>query len=341
MFYDPVRNIHTQILAGWKINAFSLSMTNRLAFSSSQDGNSKIYILDYPFTENIPIEITVGMSADIFPRSWSPDGRYMVFTSAQADSKKLLVWDGKSTSEIYNYHGDANEFVWSPNGQLAFTDFHTGDSSEVFLWDGNKTVSVSQNPYGIDRFPTWSKNGQLAFLSQRNEKSDIFVWDGTSKIRGIPDINTFINVAPNFEHSYYGLTWTPSGTLAFSAMGASDTHAQIYEWDGRTITNISQNPLSDNGAQSWRNDGYWVFITPVSPKNNDIVIRDETNRTILTTNGYYVPVWSPNGLLMFCSNDPSGWVLSMWNGSKIIEITRGDPIAAEWQNGVMVVCSFA
>jgi len=349
MLYDPVSNVHTQVLPDWDIGAFSFNINNRLAFSSPRDGdNNKIYIVDYPFTDNIPTEITHDTSSENYPLSWSPDGKYLLFASIQAHSKKLLLWDGKNVIEIYNYHEAVYEISWSPNNQLAFTDFYTfvftedykGDSSEVFVWDGSRTVSVSQNPSGYDRYPAWSKDGQLAFQSERNGKYDIFVWDGTSKTKGIPDINTFINVAPNLEHSSYGLTWTPSGTLAFSAIGDSDTHAQIYEWDGNTITNISQNPLSNNGAQSWRDDGYWVFITPVSPKNNDIVIRDETNRTILTTNGYYAPAWSPNGLLMFCTIDPSGWVLSIWNDSEIIEIAHGD-ISAKWRNGAGVVCSFA
>jgi Tol biopolymer transport system component len=349
MLYDPVRNVHTQILPDWDIGTFSLNINNRLAFSAPREGNNKIYVLDYPFTDNIPIEITPDTSSENYPLAWSPDGNYLLFSSVKDNIKKLLLWDGKNSFVIYNYHEAVYEFAWSLNGQLAFTDFYTsvftqdyqGDSSEVFIWDGSRTISVSQNPSGYDRYPAWSKDGQLAFLSERNRKYDIYIWDGTSKAKGIPDINTFINVAPNLEHSSNGLIWTPSGTLAFSAIQDGDSHAQIYEWDGRTITNISQNPLSDNGAQSWRNDGYWVFITPVSPKNNDIVIRDETNRTILTTNGYYAPVWSPNGLLMFCTTDPSGWVLSIWNGSEVIEIAHADFISAKWQNGAEVVCSFA
>jgi Tol biopolymer transport system component len=348
VFYDPISNIHTQILYDWEINAFSLSTNNRLAFSSLRDGRKEMYVLDYPLAENTPMEITPAPLSENQPISWSPDGHYLLFTSNQGDNNKLMLWDGKNFSEIYYYHAAVDEVTWSLNGQLAFTDFYTfvfpqdydGDSSEIFVWDGNTTVSVSQNLSGDDRYPAWSKDGKLAFLSERNERYNIFVWDGITKNNGVPDINTFINVAPHMTHSYFGLTWTNSGTLAFSAIGESDSHAQIYEWDGYDIKNISQNPLSDNGAQSWSNDGYWSFTTLFSNHQN-FHVRDNANNTVLITDGYYAPVWSPNGLLMFCNNDSSGWLLSIWNGAKIIEVTRGSFIAAKWQNGGTVFCSFA
>lgn len=347
MFYDPTENVYTPILHDWDINAFSLSIDNRLAFSSSRDGKNRIYVVNYPFTQSTPIEITPETSSENFPRAWSPDGRYLLFTSVQGNSKKLLLWDGQSTSDIYHFHETVDEITWNTNNQVAFTDFYTfefpqdydGDLSEIFIWDGHATVNVSQNPSGSDRYPAWSKDGQLAFLSERSGKYDVYIWNGKSKESGVPIINSFINVAPHMTHTYFGLTWTNSGTLAFSAVGEGDSHAQIYEWNGHTINNISQNPLLHNGAQSWRNDGYWSFTTLFSNRQN-IHVRDNANNTVFTTDGYYAPVWSPNGLLMFCNYDSSGLLLSIWNGTKIIEVAHGSFIAAKWQNGKAVFCSF-
>jgi Tol biopolymer transport system component len=346
ILYDPATDTHTPILPDWELDAFSLSSTERLAFSSSPSGKNGIYILDYPFEENVSIEIFSDETSKNFPLSWSPDGRYLLFSSTEDESNKLMLWDGKKVLKIYDYHAAVYEYTWNSNNQLAFTDYYTfsfpydGDPSEIFIWDGNKTVSVSQNPTGADRYPAWSKNGQLAFLSEQNGKSDVFVWDGKSKVKGIPDSNTFINVAPNFEHSYYGLVWTSSSTLSFSALGDGDTYTQIYEWDGQTIRNISNDPSSDNGGQSWREDGYWSFMAPFSGSQN-IHIRNAENHTVLTTDGYSMPVWSPNGLLMFCNNDSSGWSLNIWNGDRVIEVARGGFIAALWQNGGSATCSFA
>lgn len=301
--YDPANNSHTQILHDWDIEEFCLSKNYRLAFSSSRDGNSNIYVLDYPFSENVPIKITLDSATENTPISWSPDEHYLLFDSVRADNKKLSVWDGKNISSIYEYHEQVGEVSWSPSSQLTFTDFYTfisprdGDPSEIFIWDGNFTVSLSQNPSGEDRFPMWSQDGQLAFLSERNDKYGIFVWDGISMNNGLPDINTFENIAPELTQYFSHPTWTNSGSIAFSGSDDSDLYAQIYEWDGETARNISKNPSSHNGGQTWRDDGYWAFVTFFSGEQK-LYIRDHANQTILETKGQYQPAWSQKGVLL-------------------------------------------
>lgn len=342
--YDPINNSQKQILAGWDIEEFSLSKNDRLAFSSLKDGHSSIYVLDYPFTENAPTEIALDIPAENTPISWSPDGHYLLFDSVRANSKKLSVWDGKSVSDIYEYHEQVFGVAWSPNGQVAFTDIYTfilpydGDVSEIFVWNGKTTVSASQNPSGNDTHPAWSKDGQLAFLSERNEEYDIFIWDGTSKENGAPDVKTFINIAPEVTQYFSDPTWTNTDSIAFSGGSESDLHAQIYEWDGQTAKNISQNPSFHNGGQTWRNDGYWSFITFFSSGQN-LYVRDNINQTVLETKGQYRPAWSHNGLLAFCVPEHPEWTLSIWNGKNIVEIAHGNFIAAKWNNGEDVFCS--
>ncbi len=345
VLYSPTSNQRTQILSDWDIDEFSLSANNRLAFSSSRNGNSSIYVLEYPFTENTPREITLDKSSSNISPSWSPDGRPLLFDSVRTESKKLLLWDGKSFSSLYDHRGKISEVVWSNNGKLAFTEFFIndlppdGDSSEVYIWDGNATVSVSQNPSGEDRFPAWSRDGKLAFFSSRNGENDVFIWDGISKINGVPDIHTFTNIAPGFTQYYSLPVWTSSNTLAFSGGGTGDSHVQIYEWDGQTAKNISQNPSANNGGQSWRSDGYWSFITFFSD-SQDLYIRDNTNQTVLQTKGQYPPAWSQKKLLIFCVPGNPDWTLSMWNGKNVVEIAHGSFIAAKWKNGEHVFCSY-
>lgn len=345
LFYDPVNKVNTIILPEWDIDEFSLSSNNRLGFSTSSEDKSKIYVLDYPFNENTPTEITFDSNAKISSISWSPDGRYLLFDLAHGESKKLQLWDGKKLSIIYTHQGKISDSTWNNSGILAFTEFFINDPSpekdtgEVYIWDGNGTVSVSQNPSGEDRFPAWSKDGQLAFLSNRDGEYDIFVWDGISKVNGLPDINTFTNIASDLTQYYSHPVWTNSDMLTFSANGLGDLHVQIYEWDGQSARNISKNPFSHNGGQTWRKDGYWSFITFFSESQN-LYIRDEKNKTILKTKGQYSPAWSQNGILIFCvPNGPSGWTLSMWNSGDVIEIAHGNFIEAKWNNGEYVFCS--
>jgi hypothetical protein len=344
IFYDPTKDIHVPILSGWDIEEISLSVKNRLAFSSLHEGNSEIYILDYPFTDNAPVNITSDTSTEDNLFSWNPDGRYLAYESVQADRKTLSIWDGSTVSQFHYYQKQIGEISWSLDGRLAFTEFYTfvfpyaGDPTEIFIWDGETTTSVSQNPSGEDRSPEWSADGQLAFLSEWDGEHDIFIWDGTSKIDGKPDINSFTNVAPALTEYFSLPVWTNSNSLTFSASGPLDLSVQIYEWNGRTTTSISKNPFYHNGGQSWRSDGYWSFVTFFSGEPL-LYVRDAANRTQLTTKGQYSPAWSQSGLLIFCVPADPGWTLSMWDGAKVIEIAHGNYVIAVWRNGADVFCS--
>jgi Tol biopolymer transport system component len=343
-FYDPINDIHTSILSDWEINDFSVSISNRLAFSSFHDGYSNIYVLDYPFTENVPISITSYTSSENTPFSWSPDGRYLAFESFRVDEKILSIWDGDSILDIHKYQEEISGISWSLTDRLAFTEFYTfvfpyeGDPSEVFIWDGNTTVSVSQNPTGEDRSPAWSEDGQLAFLSNRNGEYDIFVWDGISENNGQPNIKSFTNVASELTQYFSSPTWTNNNTIAFVAGNESDVHVQVYEWNGQSAKNISQNPPFHNGGQTWRNDGYWAFVTFFSSSQN-LYIRDDHNQTVLETKGQYLPAWSRSGLLAFCVPERPNWTLSIWNGKDVVKIAHGGFIMAKWSNGEYVLCS--
>jgi hypothetical protein len=343
-FYDPINNLHKQILIDWDIQEFSLSKNHRLAFSSLKDGRSQTYVSDYPFTENTPMEISLDIFFESAPLSWSPDGRYLLLDSVQENSKKLYMWNGKNIFDVYEYRGQISEITWSSSGQLAFTEFYfedyspDKDYSEIYIWDGNSTHNASQNPFGEDRSPTWSQNGQLAFLSNRNGEYDVFVWDGISKSNDKPDINTFVNIAPNLTQYFSYPVWTSSGSLSFGAISTKDTHVQIYEWDGETANNLSKNPMFNNGGQTWRSDGYWSFVTYFTDAQI-IYIRDNTNRTVVTAKGQYPPAWGQQGLLAFCVWDYPDWKLSIWDGLEINEIAYGKFIKAMWDNGEYILCS--
>jgi Tol biopolymer transport system component len=343
-FYDPAENLHVPIVPDWEVSAYSISSNNVLAFSSEHDGDLDIYLLDYPFTENEPRNITNELDTDDRVELWSPDGQLLVFESKISFSqKKLSIWDGKAISNIYEYQGHLHEYDWSIDGRLVFTESYsfTGDDkpAEIFLWDGDTVTNVSQNPSGEDRSPVWSKDGQLVFNSCQETSCNILVWDGISILNGLPDKSTYQNIAHDLTGYYSRPVWTSSGTLSFSS-GAD----KIYEWDGKTVTEISNNPNFANVGQSWSKDGYWAFTTHYYSNEHNLYIRDVQNQTILETKGLFTPEWSNEGYLMYCiydrSDDGSTWTLSIWDRESIHSVIEIDEyIWASWPNGNFVYCS--
>jgi hypothetical protein len=230
--------------------------------------------------------------------------------------------------------------AWSNDGKLAFTvrfGFDVYQISEIYLWDGETTRSLSQNPTGEDRAPVWSNDGRVAFLSAHGGKFNIFTWDGQSFKNGSPDIQPIMD-DPAGVIGYASFPgWTADGRLTFPSQTATDTHSQIYVWDGQTATDISQNPTLHNGGAQWSSDGRWAFVTLFSPQQL-LYVRDSDNRPLLTVEAYQ-PAWSSNGYLIFCVPNRSGWGLSAWNGSEIISIAPADVINAHWGNGSGADCS--
>jgi Tol biopolymer transport system component len=342
MFYDPAEGIHAPILPDWDVERIAVSAADRLAFTAVKGEERGIYILDYPFMDGLPVRIAGPLSGRYFQLAWSQDGRYLAYVSAGDEGATLSMWDGTTIWHSYHSPESIGEMAWGPDGRLAFTDYccNEADSDEVFIWAEGVTVSLSQNPSGDDRFPAWSGDGRLAFLSERERGHDIYIWDGVSTKNGLPDVDTFINVAPNLTGYYSSPTWTHSGLLTFEGAGLKDENIQIYEWDGFGVTDISQYPDSHSVGGHWRHDGYWAFMTSWLSSEHLIFVRDGKNRTRLTAEGHS-PVWSPNGQLMFCTQQGFGfgWALTVWDGQSIVEIGRGYEIEAVWPGGERIGCS--
>jgi hypothetical protein len=334
-------NNKTQVLSPNLVsNSFSLSKDNRLAFE--KDGG--IHIWDYPFIEDTQTEVAFDGSPTTEKRvlSWSPDGHYLLLTGVQEGEKKLFLWDEKNVLDIYNYQGVISYSTkWSNNGNLAFTEFfisydvyntpRVSDFGEIFIWDGKGIVKVSQT---LSRSPVWSKDGQLAFLSYQNHGGyTISIWDGKSKNNGVPDVKTLNAPDLEFDINSYP-TWTNSGSIVFTGRSKTDSHFQIYEWNGKTTRNISQTQSHDNYGLAWRSDGYWSTEDDLT-----VYVYDNANQTVFETRGDNSR-WAQSGLLFFCRPNGVNWSLSIWNGKNIVDVAHGDYVFAKWANSNGILCTY-
>jgi Tol biopolymer transport system component len=338
----PMNLSETLGLSGYPL---SWSPDGRYLAFASHDDNRLIYVWD----GDTAINIVPDSLYDAYLLSWSPDGRYLAFTSSDDEDNQLIyVWDGDTalniTPDDLDYPLRSYQAMWSYDGRLAFTVRYDGfpspegNHSEIYVWDGNITTNLSQNSTVVDHSHSWNIDGELAFFSARNGEIGIFVWDGVSVNNGSPDVDTFINIAPELPSSILpsALYWANDGRLAFEATGPEDNrHSQVYVWNRKTVTNYSQNPTLHNGAPRWSADGYLAFVTYFSSEQL-LYVHDVDNRIILTTEGQYTPAWSSDGNLMFCKQ---GWTLYMWDRQEIVEIAHGDEIYAKWQSGRSVGCS--
>lgn len=71
------------------------------------------------------------------------------------------------------------------------------------------------------------------FQSIHDGESGFYVWDGVSFSDGVPDVDTFIRVAPEFI--LIEATWTHEGYIGFNMTGdQSRSTRRIALWDVET-----------------------------------------------------------------------------------------------------------
>jgi dipeptidyl aminopeptidase/acylaminoacyl peptidase len=208
-------------------------------------------------------QMTRGSESSSSPR-WSPDGRYLSFTSSRPGPAKgnqvwLLDRDGGEAFQLTDVKGRLQAYEWSPDSKrLALV---VGDpdpeaeAAEAARESGGKPKPPK--PILIDRYK-FKQDGQGYLLSSRH--SYIYLFDvGTKKLERLTT-GKWDEAAPS---------WSPDGTrVAFmsnhSADPDRDPSVQLFVADakpGATEKQLTQS--SSRGGRSrpeWSPDGKWIAL---------------------------------------------------------------------------------
>ncbi len=251
----------------------------------------------------------------------------------------LMLYDpGKGTSTLVHSDNNFMRFSFSTDGRLAFS---SGPESkgQIYVSDTvsarSSPVNISQNPRATGYPLAWSPDGHyLAFVSYLDNSALIELWDG----------KTTVNITPNdLEEAVrsYTVSWSFDGRLAFTAYydegyPPKGDFSEIYLWDGKTTTSLSQNPTGRDEGVTWSTDGRVAFLSArdgeydifvwdgVSVKNGSPDVATFTNVLPKLTAYFSFPVWTNNGLLAFVSQAPhdSHAQIYLWDGQTATNISQ-------------------
>jgi Tol biopolymer transport system component len=145
----------------------------KLAFASTRDGNSEIYVMDADGA-GTPMNLTNHPGSDQLP-VFSPDGTRLAFTTSRDGNFELYVMgaDGSAPTNLTRHPANDAWPEFSPDGtRLAFgSNREAGVAGDIDIWVMNvdgaaPPVNLTDAMVTNERWPAWSPDGtKLAFWS--------------------------------------------------------------------------------------------------------------------------------------------------------------------------------